>query len=605
MSTNPADPLDDLVLVPRPRHVEARAEGAPSNAPVTTRTVTDLPPQGFRLTIDGQAVHIDHGDALGLRYARQLLDQITTQATESTGDRLPGVVVEDWPDVPNRGFMLDISRDRVPTRETLARIVELCALARYTQLQLYMEHTFAYRHHDVVWRDASPMTPAHITWLDDLCAEHGIEMVPNQNCFGHMARWLRHPEYRDRAESPDGWELMPGIRLPPSVLAPTPGNAAFALDLLDELLPSFRSRQVNIGCDEPFELGHGASASIVADQGRGAVYVDHVARIAGPLAERGHTVQIWADVLRHHPELAGRLPAGTIPVAWCYEAPPAAGAEQEPLPAPVRAVMEALGTDESAFAGFPAQVAPLAEADVPFWVAAGTSGWSSLVGRIDNARANLLDAAETAVAHGSEGYLVTDWGDNGHHQPPSVSFGPLVYGGAVAWGVDANRDLDLGAVLDRHVFGDATGHLSSALDRLGRQWARTGQRAVNSSPLSAGLFPGELHMVFGRPDPDRVRAVLDEIGTATGELGSATPTAADGAITVRELVQAARLARHGAWRLLGDDGPGAETLADDLAGLVEEQTACWLERSRPGGLADSLARLDPALGPEPEPQGDT
>ncbi len=583
-------PLEEMVLVPRPRHVERRAEGAPAGTPVTSRPDAGLPAQGFRLTIDDQHVHIDHADALGLRYAHQLLGQITAQAA---GGHLPGVVVEDWPDVAHRGFMLDISRDRVPTRTTLARLVELCALARYTQLQLYMEHTFTYRDHGVVWQDASPMTPAHLTWLDDLCAQHGIELVPNQNTFGHMARWLAHPEYRDRAECPDGWELVPGVLLPPSVLAPTPANAAFALGLLDELLPSFRSRQVNIGCDEPFELGQGASAELVAERGRGPVYLDHVVRLAGPLTERGYAVQVWADVLRRHPELARRLPAGTVPVAWCYEAPPADG--PVPLPRPIAQVMERLGTDETAFAGFGPQVAPLVEAGVPFWVAAGTSGWGSLVGRIDNARANLLDAASTARAHGCGGFLVTDWGDNGHHQPPSVSFGPLVYGGAVAWCVDANHDLALEPVLDRHVFGDTTGSLSAALDRLGHQWARTGQRAVNGSPLSAGLFPGEVHMVFGRPDPERVQDVVEQVEAALEGLAAATPTAEDGEVTVRELAQAARMARHGAWRLLGDAGPGPAALVEDMAELVEGQTVAWLDRSRPGGLTDSLARLDPTL----------
>jgi hypothetical protein len=570
--------------------MEAIGPGAAPGTPTTIHEVRDLPAQGFRLTIGADGIVVEHGDALGLRYGQQLLGQIRDQSTDG---HLPGARIEDHPDLPHRGFMLDISRDRVPTRATLARLVELCALARYTQLQLYMEHTFTYRDHRTVWKDASPLTPAHITWLDQLCADHGIELVPNQNCFGHMARWLAHPEHRSRAESPDGWELLPGVRLPPSVLAPTPGNAAFALGLLDELLASFTSRQVNIGCDEPFELGRGASASIVADQGRGPVYVEHVGRLAGPLVDRGYTVQMWADVLRAHPYLARRLPPGTIPVAWCYEAPPPDG--QIDLPAGIAQVMDALGTDATAFAGFGPQVAPLVDAGIPFWVAGGTSGWSSLVGRIDNARANLLDAAETARAHGCEGYLVTDWGDNGHHQPPSVSFGPLVYGGAVAWGADANRDLDLAPVLDRFVFGDATGSISAAVERLGTQWRRTGQRAINGSPLSAGLFPGELHMVFGRPDPDRVAAVVDEIESARTTLERATPTSDDGEVTVRELDQAARMARHGAWRLLGDAGPSEDERADDLAELVEGQIVTWLARSRPGGLSDSLARLDPDL----------
>ncbi len=186
--------------------------------------------------------------------------------------------------------MLDISRDRVPTRATLERLVGLLRLARLNHLQLYIEHTFAYREHEVVWRDASPLTADDVRWLDAVCRDAGIELVANQNCFGHMNRWLQHEAYRQRAEAPDGFELLPGVRLPASVLAPTPENAAFARDLFDELLPNFSSRRVNVGFDEPFELGHGVSRDEVARRGKVAVYIDHLRRVADPLLEQGFEV---------------------------------------------------------------------------------------------------------------------------------------------------------------------------------------------------------------------------------------------------------------------------------------------------------------------------
>ena len=62
----------------------------------------------------------------------------------------------------HRAYMLDISRDRVPTMKTLREIVDLLERCRYNQLQLYTEHTFAYREHSVVWEDADPMTAAEI-----------------------------------------------------------------------------------------------------------------------------------------------------------------------------------------------------------------------------------------------------------------------------------------------------------------------------------------------------------------------------------------------------------------------------------------------------------
>ena len=111
--------------------------------------------------------------------------------------------------------------------------------------------------------------------------------------------------------------------------------------------------------------------------------------------------------------------------------------------------------------------------------------------------ANLADAAEVGREQGATGYLITDWGDNGHLQPPSVSFGPLLYGGAVSWALDANRGLDVAAALDRHVFLDGNGALGGALDELGRVWRGTGQRAFNASPLQVALAPHQLHLSSG------------------------------------------------------------------------------------------------------------
>ncbi|MBV9253400.1 MAG: family 20 glycosylhydrolase [Actinobacteria bacterium] len=577
---------DRLLLLPRPQRIELGGEGAPLDAPVHETRLDDLPAEGFELEIGPASVELRYCDESGLRYGRATLGQIRAQSA----DTLPGLTIRDWPDFPVRGYMLDISRDRVPTRDTLERLVELMALARLNQFQLYTEHTFAYRHHEVVWRDASPMTPDDIHWLDGLCRSRGIELVPNQNCFGHMARWLKHDAYRHRAETPDGYELLPGVTSQPAVLAPTEDNAAFALSLFDELLPHFTSRQVHIGCDETFELGKGHSAAEAEQRGKEAVYIDHLRRLVEPLVERGYTVQYWADIARKAPELVKTLPPGAVAVAWNYEAPRAAD-ESAPLPPSVTAILDQLGIDFEAFSGFDANVAPIADAAVPFWVAPGTSSWNSLVGRIDNAMANIADAADVGVARGASGFLLTDWGDNGHLQPPSVSFGPLVYAGAVSWARDANRGLDLPAVLDRYVFDGPNVSIGTVLDRVGRVWRMTGQRTFNASPLQAALAPAQGHMIMGDPDAAKVAAVVHELQQAIADLERWNPSCSEHHVAKRELLHACRMARHGAWKLAlqaGADAPSPDELAADRSELAAEHEACWLLRSRPGGLRDSL-----------------
>ena len=63
------------------------------------------------------------------------------------------------PAFDRRGYMLDISRDRVPTMETLEWLVDVLSQLRFNELQLYVEHTFQYRGHERIWRDASLPMP--------------------------------------------------------------------------------------------------------------------------------------------------------------------------------------------------------------------------------------------------------------------------------------------------------------------------------------------------------------------------------------------------------------------------------------------------------------
>ena len=582
------------MLFPRPRLLLENGNGPAPGFEVRTRVDPSLPVEGYTLDIVPDGVTIAHRDDRGLRYAHATLDQLVADHAL----RLPGLSIRDWPDFPIRGYMLDVSRDRVPTRDTLARLVDLCALARINHFELYTEHTFAYAEHEVVWRDASPMTADDVRWLDDTCAAAGIDLVANQNCFGHMGRWLAHEPYRSRAEAPDGFEPIPGYPMRPTVLAPTPENAEFAQALFNELLPNFRSRRVNVNCDETFDLGHGRSKELVARVGKERVYVDHLLRIIQPLVDNGYTVHYWADIVRKDPALARDLPDGAVPVCWTYEAPRAPGDAATHLDPTIRTLLDQLGVDLEAASGFDANTRPLADAGVPFWVAPGTSAWDSLIGRVDNAQANLLDAARTGCERDAGGYLITDWGDNGHLQPPSVSFGPIAYGGAVAWCADTNHDVDLAEVLDRFVFDDPSGRLGAAIVELGRQWNRTGRRSFNGSPLQAALVPAGFSFATGDVSVVATEAVIEQIDACVGEIERATPGCADGDLVRDELTQAARLARHGAWRLLMTaDGaaPDAGRLRADLADAIERQREVWLRRSRPGGLADSVARFEATL----------
>ncbi len=576
-------------LFPRPRSVGAYDPSLAVDAPAPT-TVRDrsLPQQGYDLHADADGARLAYADEAGRRYGEATLAQL--RRDDGT---LPGIHISDHPDFAHRGFMLDVSRDRVPTRATLERLVERLEICRYNQLQLYIEHTFAHPGHELVWADASPITPDDLSWLDGRCATVGIELVVNQNTFGHFERWLAHPEYRPRAECPEGFEIVPGFRMPPSVLAPTPDNAAFATELVRAQLAQVTSRTANVGCDETFELGHGVSAARAAADGLASVYAEHLHRIVDPLVDEGVQVQFWGDVARTHPAILDTFPTGRCtPLVWNYDAPDVARPE---LPDEVRAILARIGVDPSAPTDFATILEPFVAAGHPFWVVPGTSTWQSFVGRLPNARGNLLDSALAGRAAGATGYLVTDWGDNGHHQPPAVSLPPVAFGGAMAWCAETNRDLDVAAVVDTHLVDDAAGVFGGVLERIGGVYEQTGVTAGNASPLFQAVVPSPTIFASGEPDAAAVAAAVATLDAARADLTAARPTCADGADLVEGLDVAIGLARHGAQRLASrargerlDPREGASRMAE----LIEQYRTAWLAVSRPGGLAESVGRLE-------------
>ena len=82
-------------------------------------------PQGYRLIVDDEAAELRHADDAGRRYGCRTVAQL-----RHPDGTLPAVTVDDRPLFLTRAYMLDVSRDRVPTRPTLARLVGVLAECR-------------------------------------------------------------------------------------------------------------------------------------------------------------------------------------------------------------------------------------------------------------------------------------------------------------------------------------------------------------------------------------------------------------------------------------------------------------------------------------------
>ncbi len=619
------EPGKPLLLLPRPRSIERRPGHvrvqralagevdrllsrrhlrATNHQPLLGLGLfTNMPTEraeAYLLTIepaerDGVSISIsargDTGIRNGLRTLRQVLDQCPDR-------RLPCLEIHDEPAFAVRGLMLDVSRDKVPTMDQLRRTVDLLAGLKFNHLQLYTEHAFAYKGHEEVWADASPMTAQEVRELDDHCSARGIELAANQNCFGHLGAFLNRPRYNHLAEieGDNAWRFMQWERRGPFSLCPIlPESEAFVRDLLGQLLPNFRSPLVNIGCDETFDVGWGRSKDEVARRAvphvaslgetaafaraRAELFFDFVGRICAIVREHGKRPLMWADIAMSHPDMLDRLGNDVIGLAWCYEPPPEAR--------------------------FAEEVAHLRRRALGAWVCPGTSSWRSITGRTSESRANMLAAA--ACAGDADGLLVCDWGDAGHMQQWPITMTRLADAAEAAWnGPDARFDTHHSAGASLHLFNDPANQIAPWLDELGDLDLALRQRNKmrNATAIFSDLFPpippkpGHRYLTDAPPEEwERAREHLDRLATAKPR--NADPLIDD---ELDHTLAMARLAiEHGlSCRLTPgglaprpEDRPRLHALAEQC---LTDLCRLWTVRNRAGGLDRSSRHLQQVIG---------
>jgi len=537
-----------------------------------------LPLQGYHLQITPYNIEIEAAGEQGIFYgsgtAIQLFQHYLSNPVDgnpSHDQSLPCLEITDWPDFPNRGVMLDISRNKVPTMETMYALIDLLSSWKINQLQLYTEHSFAYQQHPEVWVDASPFTGEEILLLDEYCQQRYIELVPNQNSFGHLEHWLKLPRYQSLAEAPDGFDLPWAHHHGPFSLCPLdPASIELVSSLYDELLPHFSSRQVNVGCDETFDLGQGRSKETCAKLGTGRVYHDFLLKIYHEVTRRHHLMQFWGDIIIAHQELISELPKDAIALVWGYEA-------DHP---------------------FNEQAGKLADSGLPFYVCPGTSSWNSIAGRTDNCVENITNAVINGLKFGASGCLICDWGDNGHWQVLPVSYLGFALGAALSWAYEANTNLDIIDGLNKYAFHDTTKIFGELAYKLGNLYQKIGIFTGNSSvlfdilqqPITAWQNRFSTSAII-----DGLQLALQEISESTCRISTATSTCKDKESLRQEFILTTDLLRHACLRGLYASGASKISHKDllmDLHRIKTDFESVWLLRNRPGGLRDSLSYFD-------------
>lgn len=515
--------------------------------------------QAYALNIVPGRITLYADTPVGLFYAVQTLRQLV----RTNGPILPALEIRDWPALPYRGLMLDISRRKVPELETLAQLVGELSHYKLNVLQLYTEHTFHFPRHPGIGAGCGSLTSQDILELDALCRRHHVELMPNLQSFGHARNTLTLPEYRHLAETELLWTLSPAF------------EETYALldDLYSDFLPSFSSTTFNVDCDETWDLGQGASREMAEKIGVGRVYLNHILRVRELAARYGRRIQIWGDILLHHPELIGELPEDITLLDWHYDP-----ADEYP------------------------SVQIFAQAGRRFWVCPGVGSWNSLFPRLYGANVNIRNLVRDGLAAGAEGMLNTDWGDFGHYQYLGLSWYGYVFGAVQGWSGGTTDDEEFNASFGPLFFGPHHDEIMSALHRLARTNELPGVYRPNISLTALALFDEPLAGSTVEGEDALPDETLAQMRTLAGEAADVLDEIAPGhprELTLREMASSARLTAYAARktalsreirRALRDPDLSAERLYGYILAMKEldveleelraEFESLWMARAR-------------------------
>ncbi len=323
---------------------------------------------------------------------------------------LPHCEIEDFPQLPHRGYMLDISRCRMPKVETIKEIVDYISALKYNEFQLYMEgHVFKYKEFPEYTAAFDCLTPDDIEEIDRYCKERFIDFVPNQNSLGHLYQWLSKEELTHLAIRGDG--VGPGTINPLK-----PESLDFIDKLYSSVLPHYSSEYVNVGLDEAYGLGKCQTEEYCKEHGKDVLFMEWLNKVAELAKKYGkNKVMFWADMIYKFQNTYDMIPKDAVLLEWGYE------------------LIQSQRMTEHCIT--------FKNAGLNYYVCPSCNTHLTFTGRTDVTTFNIRTAAEIASEQNASGLLLTDWGNgDGHPHFWVWSAVPIALAGQYSWNVGIEQD---------------------------------------------------------------------------------------------------------------------------------------------------------------------
>jgi hexosaminidase len=423
---------DDLAASLQARGIPAAAtsglqiELARLGAHPVAKFTDEMKAEGYVISAGGTGLTVIGDSAAGVFYGAQTVKQLI----EGDGARavLHEANVRDWPAMKYRGLDDDLSRGPVTTLEFEKHVIRTLAAYKVNLYSPYFEHTQQYASNPLMAPPGGSVSAEEARELVAYARLYHIDVVPEQEAFGHLHHNLTWEEYQPLAETPHGAVLAPG----------QPGSMTLIKQMFTELAALYPGPFLHIGADETVDLGLGQTKADVDARGLAPVYLDFLQKIVTELKPLNRRFLFWGDIAQDSPDLLKGLPQSfkdsTIAIAWVYSP-------------------EARGYDRF--------LTPFTKAGFETWVAPSVNNFRKVYPNNNYALANIQRFTADGQRLGSTGQLNTIWNDDGEGLFNQDWYG-ILFGAAAAWQKGESSIPDFQSSYAQVFHGDATGDLNEA-----------------------------------------------------------------------------------------------------------------------------------------------
>ncbi len=192
--------------------------------------------------------------------------------------------IRQKPHFKDCGVMLDVSRGRVMTVESVKKYLDVMAVHGMNMVMLYTEDVYQVEGYPFMGYQRGRYTLEELRQIDDYAASLGIEAIPCIQTLGHMEKVLRYGVHKDMAENKN--VLLPGDEK----------TYAYIEACISTVRKAFRTKRIHIGCDETYGLGFGKSFGLHGYQDSFDLFNKHLSRVLDICKNYDFRPMIWSDM---------------------------------------------------------------------------------------------------------------------------------------------------------------------------------------------------------------------------------------------------------------------------------------------------------------------